>query len=561
MAEISGLSVRVSAATSAFTTGMNRVQDTASEAAMSLRRLSFASERAESNLDEVGRSAVGASGGIVTFGATTEGAGFAVRGLSGSILLSLLPALATLSAALAPVVAGLGGLVAIAGAIGGIGIVGLLGAIATNGEEMKVVFSEVVDTLKTELAPAFDLAASAIMFLMGEFMDVIPELLPARDVLTELAGNFVQLGKEIINMLPALVELATTLALEFLPPFVTFVQEHLPQVPGLIMSMVSAFRGILPIFMDFGRFLGRFLPELMDFGMVALPVVADGLGMLGGVTLQALSAITALDAGTQSLLAQLSFIAPILLALASVLGGPVTLAIAGVAAAFATNFGGIRDIVDRTVSTIQRLLGGRGEEAIAGFIAAWEAVKPVLEPIANFFATTLALGVINVVDAVLTLGEVLGQLADGEFKAAFNTIVGFFERFFTRLVELINKFTGGALESLVNKTITALNKVGGAVEDFASFAGLGDEFNFEEIGKIDIGTTPFQTGTGQGQPVPQTQQTGRGEEGLTNQQNVVVTVEGDTGVIKDVAAETVQQNERNAARRNRRNSGTATRGG
>jgi len=189
MAEISGLSVKVSAAVSQFNAGMSRAQDAASDLSLSLRRLGAASESADRDIDSLGRSALGASGGMLTFGASTEGAGFAVRGLSGSIIVALIPAIVALTAALAPVVGALAGLAAVGAAIGGVGLVGAIGAIATNTEQLKTEFMDMVSVLKSEFAPVFETATAVLSIFINEFQAIIPELVPAQSVIEELGGR------------------------------------------------------------------------------------------------------------------------------------------------------------------------------------------------------------------------------------------------------------------------------------------------------------------------------------------------------------------------------------
>jgi hypothetical protein len=443
MANISGLSVKVSAATTQFTAGMNRVQDTAVDAALSLRRLGMASESAERDLDSAGRSATTTAGQLGGMSLAAEGAGFSIHGLSGSIILSLIPALGTLAAALAPVIFGLTGIVAIAGAIGGVGLVSVIGGIATNTDQLKVVFNELVDTITTEFGPAFDLAASVLMTLMGELMDVIPALVPADDVLTRLAGNFSHLGGVLIDALPAFVDLAVTLTEEFLPPFVTWVEDFLPQVPGMIEALIDVTRRMIPLFMAFGRELVRLLGPLNEFGETALTVIAPALGFINDAIIWTLQFINDLSAGMGQLVASGSLVLPFLTGLVSLLGGPVTLAIVGVIAAIA----GFAKAFQTNFANIRTYLTGLWNE--------FKSVLPALKGAFDAFVEGIDVG--QIADAFSNFESVLGEqllLTLEALKPVFGDIAELLRE---------NKEEFRLIGGLVADLISGLLRVGAAI--------------------------------------------------------------------------------------------------
>jgi phage-related protein len=424
--------------------------------------LSRAASSAEGNIDEVGRSSAGASGGMTTFALTTEGAGFSVRSLSGSIALSLLPALATLTAALAPVVAALGGLAAIAGSIGLVGLVGVMGAVATNTEELKSRFTTLLETVKEAFQPVFEAATGVLLELMDTFAGVVESLVPSQDVIETIAESFEELGTVVIEALPAFAELATTLASEFLPPFVEFAEGVLPDIPGLVQTMIRAVRRVLPMFMDFGRFLGRFLPRLLDFGYTALPVVADALGTLGGVVNDVLGVVNRLGDDTGKLISQLSLVAPVVLGLASVLGGPVTAAIVGFGAAWATNFMDIRQTTRNVINRVTNILSSLATDArrvfnnIKGYISANQddfaalqrAIEGAIQGVQNAFNNVLLPAARHVFENYLM--PLIGELARlfarhyddiiRETAETINALVGYLRAFGRQATRFWNNY-------------------------------------------------------------------------------------------------------------------------
>lgn len=415
MVSLEGLSVKVSAQTTRFMAGMSRVKDQTADVALSMRRMGAATSSAERDLDSAGRSATTTAVQMSGLTAATNSTNTSFMGLSATTIGALIPAIITLGAALTPVIAALTGFVAIAGAIGAVGLVSVIGGIATNTEMLKETFGTLIETIKTEFAPVFDLAAAVLDTLMWQLMQVIPALVPAQSVLEELAGNFAHLGGAIIDMLPAFVDLAVTLTEEFLPPFVTWVEDVLPQVPGMIESLVGHAREFLPMLMDMGRALGNLLPPLLEFGWTALRVIAPALGTLNSIFIDVLDFINSVGGGFDQLVAQASLIAPVLVPLVSFLGGPVTLALAavgaavfGLAKAFQNNFANIRGFLQGLWNEFQSILPairgafnafisgidvGQITDAIGGLESALGAqlmaTLEALRPVFNDFKTLL----------------------------------------------------------------------------------------------------------------------------------------------------------------------------
>lgn len=552
-----GLSVRLSANTRSFEEGMSDSQrslgtfgSVASSVLAPLQALGSQADDAEGEVDALGRSSLttagalgtlggsasGAAGAMTSFGIGTEGAGFAVRGLGGSILLTLIPALTVLGATLVPIVAALGGFVAVAGAFAGIGIVGTLAAITTNTELLKTAFMDLANDLQTLFAPAIDLATEVLLVLILEFRQVMSELVPAEDTLSRIAGAFADLGTVLIDSLPAFVDLATTLTSEFLPPFNMWLRDILPDLPGMVMSLVDAMERMLPRFMEAGRLLMDMAPPLLEFGFAALDVVGPALADLASTMTTALERFNALSGGTQNLITQGVLLAPVLATVAGLLGGislPVVALIGAIGLlwkAWETNFGNIRGVVDRTWQQIQGILGENLPTLIENVKTILDAVLPVIEPIFNTIIELVSTGLVTQFDFLTTLLTAVSEILTGDFAGAWETVAGFIERTRQRVGELLNRLSGGMFQFAVNQLIDFLNGLGTSLQQFLDFIGAGSVLNFEPIAAVDIGG---DQGRPPGGMPGQAQLAGGG--GGPAQVNIEVT--GDTGVIEDVAAD------------------------
>lgn len=377
MAEIGGLSVSVSAATTQFRSSINAAQEATRDLSLSLRRLSSSANSAEEEVDSVGRSAATSSAGMTSFALSTEGASVATTSLSGTLVASLLPALVTVGAALTPLIAALGGFVAIVGSIAGIGIIGAIAAISENTKLLKTQFEGLVETLRDVFSPVIRAATGVLLVLIEELEETL-QTIQFGSQINVIAGAFAELGTQIIELIPSLLDLAISLATEFLPPFIQFTDRVLPQVPGLIRSLVGEFRRLIPLFTGFGGALVALLPELLEFGRIALPIIAQGLAFANDALVSTLGFVTNLDSNIQSLLATASLLAPVLVGIASFLSGPIALAIGGVVAgvialreAWQNNFLDIQGIVGSLRTEIQELIDP-AQEAANAFLSGFD---------------------------------------------------------------------------------------------------------------------------------------------------------------------------------------------
>lgn len=557
MVSFQNLSVKITASTQSFERGLEAAKDKTRSLGVSLRLLESRADETGDELVETGAKATGASGGLVSFGASATGASFGIRSLTTSLTVGLIPAVTALGFALTPLIPALVGLAAIGGSIAGVGLVGALGAIATNGDELKTVFNSVVGVLQDAFAPALQLATDTLRFLLVDFQNVIPELVPAQDRLQDLAGSFASLGMEIIDMLPAVVDLAVSLSNEFLPAVVDLAGTVLPKLPGLIRDSVAEFRRLSPLFMGVGRTIVRVTPSLLEFGRTALDVVAPAIGTVVDGVERGFQAFNDLNPSLQQTGIRVAALAGPLTSIATLIGGGagvgVVGAVIGLAAAWKDNFAGIRTIVTRTASVVGRVLGNRLPTLISELKQLWQSLRPIIEPVVNYLLQVLSVGIVSALDGVLAGVTALVQVLNGDFTGAWDTVTGAVDRFIKRFARFLNSLSGGAFESLVNTFIGGLNEIGVAADQFLSGVGLGGQFDFSEIQQVELGTQPFQQ--------PQSQPRSGGGERSPQEIRVVGKLREENGEITAKIDERVQQGKRSDRREFRRDRGRTPRGG
>lgn len=562
MATIEGLSVEVSAATAQFRQGISRAEDAAQDLSLSLLRLGRSADSTEQELDSIGRSAATSAGGMTAFSLSTDGAALSTTRLTGTLVASLIPALVTTTAALTPLIVALGGFAAIAGSIAGVGILGALAAIAFNAESLKAEFQSVVATLEQELAPVISVATAVLVELLRAFEDIIPELVPARSTLQALGADFLNLGRAVIDSLPAFVELAVALTQEFLPPLISIAENVLPQLPGLIQGAVAEFRRLIPLFEDFGVFLRQFLPELLDFGRVALPVVAGALGAVGGALTSVLGFVNSLDRGIQNLIAQGSLLAPVLLGIATLVSGPVALAVGGLIAAvvglreaWQRNFGGIRDIAATLQTQLERILPGI-QSAFDSFIAGVDvdSITESLSSLSSTFSDELQ----QSLEAIKPLfGDIQTLLEDNqeEFRVigdavgfVINTLIGLAETFVTVFGPAFRSIIVPTLRGFISLLDTVLTRLANTIK---LFGALNNE-NFDRAGEL-LQDVALGEGNRVGTILPEQQITQQQEAIQQGRQEVVVSLQGGdeiTQILQEEAETVVRGNAREGRRSN-----------
>jgi hypothetical protein len=589
MAEFDELSVRVAADTMDFTQGMDsaerslnsfdraalqaaanadimgdQIDDLSSDAiqaAGAMRAMGSQTESAGDELTQTGLQASAASAGLSQYSASATGASFASSSLSTVLVASLAPALGVVAAAAVPVVAALSGLVTVVGAIFGIGLIGAIGGIATAGRDLTVAFEVMVQLIRDELAPVFNAAQEVMISFIAAFEDVLPALVPAQDVIDELATLFDEFGTTLINLLPAFVELGVTLAREFLPGMIELAENVLPQVPGFLRDLVRVFQRLIPSFREAGRLLVNLAPALLEFGFTALSVVGPALASLTSGLTAALQAFNNLDRGLQSTSLQLATIAPIIAGIATLLGGPVTLALGSVTGAviafrqaWVTNFAGIRGIVETFNTQLQRVLPA-ARAAFNAFVSGLnvDAIIDSLQTFESILGTQLQQ---TMVALKPVFGDIQQLLQDNQEE--FDVIAGAVSGLIQALIgagQTVLRVLGPAFRTvgipIIRGFITVLDGAISQVSNLIQLFNALQNRNFSQAGEIvgDIGEVGLETTQ---ELIPDNLQQQRDEAA----QAIRVILEEDTDIvqsrIEQGAENVVQQRERRSARLQRR---------
>jgi len=497
------LNIRISADTADFVAGAEGVEsqldDLSGEAiqtAASLEILSNRTDDAGDQIAQTGRRATVTGAQLSGLSGAAQGTNFAFMGLSATTWGSLIPAVVALGAALAPVVGALGGFIAVGAAVAGIGIVGTIGAIAQRGEELKRAFDFLVSTVMEQFAPAFNTASEVLFVLLQEFTQIIPELVPAEDVISRIAGNFVQLGSDIIGMLPALVDLAVTLTTQFLPPFVRWMQDILPQIPGMVENLVGVMDRMIPKFMRAGQLIMDILPPFTEFGFTVLDVLGPALGRLFEEGTALLQWFNQLSPTVQKAGAALSLLAPVIALVGKFLGGALLSgAVAFISTALGPLLTGLGTLASfaTTVGASVLAMGGVFANALA-------LVLPFTGVISGLIGTLASVGgmIATILSPILTLVGILGPV--GLLGAAVVGIVGLFVMFedeiraiISQIVPMVSQAVNDALNwlqtngpPLAFKAMKALGEVfrAGAIEIYNIFANPGDSVILQAIDDV-----------------------------------------------------------------------------
>jgi len=334
------LEVEIGADTADFTAGVKSAEnslegfDTQSlQTAASLQILQNRADEAEDEISSAGTSATTSSLSFTQLSSAATGSSVSLSGLSSTLLVAVIPALLATSTALIPVVTALGGLATILGAIGFVGLVGGLGAVATNGEELQGTFDEIQSTLETELQPLFDEFTEVLNTVGEAFIDIIPSLTPTEDQISQIGEGFEELGLALVDAIPPLVELATTLTTEFLPSLTDIISGVAESLPSFLETLVSTFRDLSDELSSAANFAVELAPELLDMGFAMFDVVEPAVSALADTLVTAVQEFNDLDTSMQGTIATVGSVAPVLVGLVSIVGGPITVALAaGVAA-------------------------------------------------------------------------------------------------------------------------------------------------------------------------------------------------------------------------------------
>jgi len=528
------LDVRVTADTGSFERGIDSAERSldsfspqALETAGALQILQGRADEAGDELFDIAPRATTAAVGLegVSLGATSASISFS--GLATVTAVSLLPAIVALSTALVPVVAAFGGFIAVAGAIAGLGFAGAIGAISTNTQQLKSSAMDTLETFRDVFAPVINAATVTISNLLNQLERVAPQLALTNEEARTIGNLFTELGSAIIDLLPALVDLGVTLTQRFLPPFIEFVENVGPRIPGIIQNLVRVFSRLVPTLRGIGRFISRFGPEFLEFGFVVLNVLTPAIAGFGNAIGRTLRFVTDLDRSIQGLIAGVSLVAPVVLGLATLLGGPITAAIVGITGAVIA----LGQVWDRNILGIQQRV-----QSIKAEIVDWA------QTVFNVFSTQLQPVFADLQQLVRDNQEEFNIIAD----AVQALIEGLFQ-LSAFLVRTVVPVFGAVFVPIIRGVIDVLDIALTKIAQFIELTGAIQSGNFGEA--LDI-TQEIALGTQN----PQIQATTPNQQAASR---IEVVLEENTDIVEgriretaEESAETVVQQQSDQAQRN-----------
>jgi phage-related protein len=564
------LSVRITSSTRDFEEGINDAQSEALQVSGTLQVLQGRADEAGDELSGAGRDATAAAGGFSALTASTSGLSASFGTLSTVTTVSLIPALAALSTTLAPLAATFGAVGAaaagLAGAFGAVIGTGMLafGESLTEeyGQQLVEVEQQIerlealeeaqgdltasqtqqLESLKdqrTELRKA-GTATGALAVRFGELQD---ELAP---ILIQFGEQFVPLIEDALDALPALVQNIVDAAGN-MQPFVDalrdFGQAAFEILPEITRELTDLARQSLPLLRDFFGFLRRegpaafdamiettrevgpslvrFLnalvdatPALLDFGTVilnrvtpALETIVDGLGFIFTQFNKLPSSVQGPVAAFTLLLPVLTSVGSALTTIATLAGGPVTVAIAAFAAAYTTNFANVRTITNRAIGDITQTLG-RLEPTLNRLRAIWRVWGDEIMFVVGLVTDTI-LGAVNAwLDTVVTVVNGLAALASGDFNQALQIYRNFVERVFRGIGNWLEKWFGEQIDAFKQAGIDFALALAAGIKEGADAVvreveGMAEEMR-SYLNGSDADRGPLSDVTQAGRALPQT---------------------------------------------------------
>lgn len=362
--------------------------------------------RAEEAGDEIsgaGRDAGRASGMFAALTASTDGLAVSFGTLSTVATLSLIPSLLTLSTVLAPIAVSLGaagaGAGALVAALGGLAAVGAI----THMQELKDALQDVRPQIEQIIQPLGEAFGPILVDAVRALPELTQAIVDSVGPLEDFQNFMRQLGSLGMEVIPMLTGAIFDLARAALPALINVIEYLQATGPAAVDAMRSSVNQLAPAFQSMIPPLEDLLPSLLKFGTEVLELVIPAINSLIRAIDRAMEFVLSLDEGLQDLAIAATISAPAILKVGSALmtlGGPLTLIaglVAGLYAAYRTNFLGIRDIVNDALGPVVDMLTD-----VAGTIE--DTVGDIEDALTDWMATS--------------------EAASGNIKRAFMDFVG-----------------------------------------------------------------------------------------------------------------------------------------
>jgi len=292
-------------------------------------------------------------------------------------------------------------------------------------------------------------------------------------------------------------------------------------------------------------------------------VITPALAAFGGAVTRAVRFVNDLDESTAQVITQLSFILPVATLLATLLGGPVALAIGGLTAtiialgrAWQTNFVGIRDDVQRFVSLVRGVLPA-AQNAFESFIqgVAFSGLMSELDAYTTALDTQLTAS-IEALGPVFSDFQTLLEENREEFRVIGNG-VGFVLEQFVRLSAGLVNILGPAFRLVIIPAIRVFIEIlDRGLTKLSQFIQLASSLRDGNLSQAaGFADELFSGATNPASIAPRRTVPDRATQELRNQ--IQVRVEGDTGVIENVAVDAANSTVTERERRINRNTNTS----
>jgi hypothetical protein len=278
--------------------------------------------------------------------------------------------------------------------------------------------------------------------------------------------------------------------------------------------MIETTREVGPSLVRFLNALVDATPALLDFGTVilnrvtpALETIVDGLGFIFTQFNKLPSSVQGPVAAFTLLLPVLTSVGSALTTIATLAGGPVTVAIAAFAAAYLTNFANIRDITNRAIGDITQTLG-RLEPTLNRLRAFWRQWGDEIMFIVGA-VTDAILGAINaLLDGLVTTINILSALATNDFNQALQLYRNFVERVFRGIGNWLEKWFGEQIDAFKQAGIDFALALAAGIKEGADAVvreveGMAEEMR-SYLNGSDADRGPLSDVTQAGRALPQT---------------------------------------------------------
>jgi methyl-accepting chemotaxis protein len=329
------------------------------------------------------------------------------------------------------------------------------GALSEELEPAKEQFRESALAIGQDFIPLMRDTIDALPEFIRRIEDSVGNLQPFADALRDA-------GQAGMTVIPALVEQMMDMGRDALPAvrrFGSFVSDN--AVPAL-EGMADTGDRVASMLPPLGSSAASVVPEVNDLGLSILETTIPAMRDAGSTVTDLIERFNSLDSRTQNLSITAAISAPAVAGVVSKLAminpmlGAVAGGVAALGAAWATNFGNIREKTTAVAEEAQPMLNEASETLVSLGEDASEAAEPVAD---------------NFEPAVSSASDTLDDLTSGRYGSAFDSLVQSAEQASSGVRQTLIGGSGdggggsggivGAVDSSLSKAQTWLSTTGG----------------------------------------------------------------------------------------------------